>query len=128
MTGPADDPVLEVRDLRICVKRSGAEATILDGVDLEMAAFRAITAEEEAASALFHSLKRRRYAGAARLSPRNHVHKNAVAPFCTAVSRVLAATEEIGMKSGLLLDKSEEPWRFRVWVNLEPIISRPLDA
>ncbi len=36
MTGPADDPVLEVRDLRICVKRSGAEATILDGVDLEL--------------------------------------------------------------------------------------------
>jgi oligopeptide/dipeptide ABC transporter ATP-binding protein len=36
MNGSAGDRVLEVRDLKICVKRSGAQATILDGVDLAL--------------------------------------------------------------------------------------------
>lgn len=46
-----------------------------------MAAFRGITAEEEAASGLFHALKFRGYKNAALLNPRNHVHKSAVTPF-----------------------------------------------
>lgn len=50
-------------------------------VDAEMAAFRGITAEEEAASGLFHALKFRSYKNAGLLNPRNHVHKSAVTPF-----------------------------------------------
>ena len=55
-------------------------------VNRETAFFRTITAEEEAATAIFHSLKRLRYPGASGLNPRNHVHKNAVAPFLHAVA------------------------------------------
>jgi hypothetical protein len=100
----------------------------LDGVDLEMAAFRAITAEEEAATGLFHSLQRRGYLGARKLKPRNHIHKNALIPFCTAVSGVLAATQGMGLKSGLQLDKSENPWRFKVWLDVTPFAGTPLHA
>ena len=54
-----------------------------------MAMFRAITAEEEAATAIFHSLQRLRYPGASGLNPRNHIHKNALAPFLHAVEMAL---------------------------------------
>lgn len=47
--------------------------------DPEMAAFRALSAEEEASTAIIHALKRKQYVGARRLSVRNHGHKNAVA-------------------------------------------------
>lgn len=57
--------------------------------DREMAMFRAITAEEEAATAIFHSLQRLRYPGASGLNPRNHIHKNALAPFLHAVAMAL---------------------------------------
>src|SRR4030042_2912383 len=53
----------------------------LRATDTEMSMFRAITAEEEVATALFLSLKRRHYVGANRLKHRDHVHKNAVIPF-----------------------------------------------
>lgn len=61
-------------------------------LDDEMAAFRAITAEEEAATALIQALKARRYAGAERLRPWNHVHKSAFWPLVDAVNRVLVAS------------------------------------
>ena len=98
------------------------KACSLDGVDLEMAAFRAITAEEEAASAIFHSLRRRGYRGAEKLNIWKHLHKNAVVPFCKAVAGVLAMTEGAGIKSDLYLDKSENPWRFRVQINVEHVV------
>jgi len=59
----------------------------LRDVDLEMAVFRAITGEEEAARAIFHSLQRRQYSGASRLNWRRHEHKAAVAPFFDIVVR-----------------------------------------
>ena len=96
------------------------KAWVLEGVDNEMAAFRAITAEEEAASALFHSLKRLGYKGSDKLKVRNHIHKNAVIPFCRAVSGGLAHTEKSGIKTALYLDKSEKPWRFRIQIDFEP--------
>lgn len=115
---------------RHCIRnayRHLEKAWHLDGVDLQMAAFRAITAEEEAASGLFHALKRRGYAGATKLNPRNHVHKNSVVPFCIAVAGVLGATEGF-FKSGIKLDKSLEPWVFRVWLDLEAMVGHPLYA
>ena len=56
----------------------------------ELSIFLGITAEEESASALFHSLRRRRYQGAQFLNPKNHVHKTALHPFLLAVGRVMA--------------------------------------
>ncbi len=68
----------------------------LGAIDLNMAAFRAITAEEEAATALFHSLSRRRYPNAERLRPRDHRHKNAVAPFLDGIRACLGRAEQLG--------------------------------
>lgn len=53
----------------------------LISIDAEMAAFRCITAEEEAASGLMNVLKERKYENAEKLRQRDHVHKNAVIPF-----------------------------------------------
>lgn len=68
----------------------------LVGVDENMAAFRSITAEEEAATSLFLSLKRRGYKGADRLRHRDHRFKNAVAPFLAGVRTALAKAEQLG--------------------------------
>jgi hypothetical protein len=54
-------------------------------MDPEMAIFRAITGEEEASTAIFHSLKRHAYKGANLLKPYNHFQKSAVTPFLKAV-------------------------------------------
>lgn len=56
------------------------------GIDNEMACFRAITAQEEAASALINSLQARGYFNAARLHPKDHLHKLGIAPVIDACS------------------------------------------
>lgn len=66
--------------------------TLFD-IDKEMSAFRAITAEEEAASALILSLKQRGYPGADRISFRDHLHKTSLTPFLSAVQKVLSVTD-----------------------------------
>ena len=85
--------------------------------DPAMAALRAITAEEEAASALIQSLKRRRYDGARRLKHTNHVHKHAVVPFFEAIMRVLSDYVRDEEQAQLYLDVSADPpkllFRFR---------------
>jgi hypothetical protein len=53
----------------------------------EIAIFLGITCEEEAATAVFHALKKRRYIGAEKLSRKNHVHKLALHPFLLAIGR-----------------------------------------
>lgn len=58
-------------------------------IDPEMAVFRAITGEEESATAIFHSLRKHDYAGAKNLNPKKHFHKAAVVPFFQAVARDL---------------------------------------
>jgi len=58
--------------------------------DPEMAYFRAITAEEEAATAVISSLQQLRYDGAEKLSIRNHTHKQAMIPFFRAIEDSLA--------------------------------------
>lgn len=47
-------------------------------IDREMASFRAITAEEEAATALIRCIQLRRYNFANKFNPRDHQHKAAV--------------------------------------------------
>ena len=66
------------------------QAWALRTVDQEMAVLRAFTSEEEAASAVFHAIKRRKYRGADQLDQRSHIHKVAVRPFFQAVSEALS--------------------------------------
>lgn len=66
---------------------------ILHPIDSEMSLFRAITAEEEAATALFLALRQRKYKGADNLKLMNHLHKSAVSPFLDAVANLLVETK-----------------------------------
>lgn len=61
----------------------------LRDVDPEMALFRAITGEEEAARAIIHSLHRHRYEGASRLNWSAHRHKAAMVPFLAAIGTLI---------------------------------------
>jgi len=58
-------------------------------VDPEFAVLHAITAEEEAATAVFHALKRAKYDGSRGLNGRNHAHKAALLPFLQGVGEFL---------------------------------------
>jgi hypothetical protein len=69
----------------------------LIGVDEHMAIFRAITAEEEAASALFYVLKNNRYKNAGVLEEKNHVYKLGLFPFLKIVGHFI--TEGLGTDS-----------------------------
>lgn len=66
------------------------KAWSLREIDKEMAVFRAITAEEEAASALFHSLKALRYNNADKLLFRDHMFKLGLFPFLSSVALFLS--------------------------------------
>jgi hypothetical protein len=59
-------------------------AEALFDIDLEMSSFRAITAQEEAAAALFRALQLRKYPGADRLDLKRHDHKAALWPVLDA--------------------------------------------
>jgi hypothetical protein len=78
-------------------------------VDPAMAIFRAITAEEEASTALFHALKRHKYNGAEKLNFHNHIHKNSVIPCIDAVSRAFANIGEHAPTTQLFIDKEKNP-------------------
>lgn len=60
--------------------------------DIEMAMFRGITAEEEAASCLFFSLKNNGYKNANRLLFKEHTYKLGVVPFLNSISNFLSTT------------------------------------
>jgi hypothetical protein len=89
---------LELRVLKLVEKRPSPgrhaarnaihhieRALSIKDLDPEMAAFRAITGEEEASRAVIHALQRLRYPGAERLSHKQHRHKAAIVPFLAAV-------------------------------------------
>ena len=62
------------RNSMICINKAWG----LKDIDPEMAAFRAITAEEEAATAIIESLKARKYEGVKILNSREHPQKAAI--------------------------------------------------
>jgi hypothetical protein len=72
-----------------------------------MSLFRAITAEEEAATSLILALKARQYPNATTLDQHNHVHKSAVTPYLHAVNNLIAATN--CPKTTLIIHTSGEP-------------------
>jgi hypothetical protein len=69
-------------------------AWALAELDPEMAAFRAITAEEESATAVFHAIRRRKYIGSEKLNPHDHVQKNALFPFFSAIAELLEQADK----------------------------------
>jgi hypothetical protein len=114
------------------------KAWVLHPVDSEMSSFRAITAEEEAATAVIRALRHQSYPNAENLSDRNHVHKSALWPFIGAVSdkmvekNIIAPTVslqvkgdpriellfDIGSRGGLdrpLWGRPNEPFNFSMW-------------
>lgn len=64
-------------------------------IDPEFAALHAITAEEEAARAIFHALQRHRYPNSDRLKWQRHEFKAAVLPFFQAVRHLLADMKDL---------------------------------
>jgi hypothetical protein len=66
------------------------KAWLIRQLDPEMALFRLITAEEEAATALILALRQQKYPGAHLLDHHRHQHKSAITPFLVAVQNLLA--------------------------------------
>jgi len=92
-------------------------------VEPTMAAFCALTAEEEAANAIFHSLRRNRYQGWEKISPRDHKFKVALYPFITAVADLLQRTADtLRLEPQLFLD-ADKRWMLRFRLPQE--IARP---
>lgn len=63
----------------------------LKEIDPEMAVFRAITAEEEAATAIFLVLKEQGYHNASKIRFKDHAYKQALEPFLRAISKAIEA-------------------------------------
>jgi hypothetical protein len=83
-------------------------------VDPEMSAFRAITGEEESATAIFHALQRRKYAGSRGLRPRDHRTKSAVIPFLDALALAFANMEPLNLRPTLEIDTHRMHKRIQV--------------
>ena len=99
-------------------------------IDPAMAIFRSITAEEEAATALFRSLQDLKYPRASEILLRNHLHKAAAYPFILSVVKhttYLKFNGIEGLKLGI--PKNETPPRLKVALILngkfEGIVAQP---
>jgi len=89
----------------------------IKAVGRTMALFQALTAEEEAATAVLQVLRRRKYPDADALNPKSHVHKNAVIPFFDGMTRVLATIQD-PPELRFVLDSNFTPPRLRFAVQL----------
>ena len=84
----------------------------LADVDPAMAIFRAITAEEEAATGLLRALQTRNYPKAGNLSVRNHLHKAAVFPFILGIIKHTSYLKIGGIEEARLgIPKDKHPPR-----------------
>lgn len=78
-------------------------AAAIAQIDPAMAAFRGLTAEEEAASGLMYCIKERGYKNADRLKPKDHAHKNAASPFLDVLTLFFSETKPSNFKEARLL-------------------------
>lgn len=88
-------------------------------IDPEMSAFRAITAEEEAASALLLSIQQKKYPGSDRLNHRDHVQKIALTPFFKAVSKTLERIDFA--KLTIRLNESATPPTVNILIDMNSV-------
>lgn len=95
------------------------KAITLLPVDREMASFRAMTAQEESAAALFKALQYQKYPGANCLNPRNHDHKWAVWLVIEAARMAVGKT----FKGQMTLHLRAEPAMVQVSTPLSQISS-----
>lgn len=82
----------------------------LKDIDSAMAIFRAIHAEEEAATALLRALQARGYAGSGELQPKDHLQKAAVYPYLCAIAKHTSYLRMNGVKEvrlGIPKDESK---------------------
>lgn len=86
------------------------------GIDPEMAMFRAITAEEEAATAVFFALRQRQYDRATATEFRSHVHKLGVYPFLMQINDFFASLKHLPRTR---LRRIEEQGQPRLVVEIE---------
>lgn len=93
-------------------------AWLLRNLDQGMAAFRAITAEEEAATALIFALKHRKYPNAERLDHHRHDHKVAVFALIQVVSKILSRQE---YKPEVHLVDGEDQPKFRLQFDINKL-------
>lgn len=100
-----------------------ARAKTLLPIDREIASFRAITAAEEAASALIRSLQLRGYPGAEQVDLRKHPHKAAVPFFLNAVRSEIAGDRQIDLTVTLSVD----PPKLTVAVPIHQFVDLPDD-
>ena len=90
-------------------------AWMIRQVDPEMAYFRCGCAEEEAATAIFHALKRLRYTNCKKINFRNHLHKLAVHPFLWSVYKMTESFFENKCEPLVTITEGERPsiyWSF----------------
>lgn len=85
-------------------------------IDPEMAMFRAITAEEEAATAVFFALRQRQYERATTIPFRNHVWKLGLYPFLMQINNFFASLKNIPRTR---LRKIEERGQPRLVIEIE---------
>jgi hypothetical protein len=94
-----------------------SKAWDLRSIDREMAVFRSFCAEEEAAAAIFHALKRLRYPGAERLRHRDHVQRVAVMPFFWMINKAFTMVYEQGFQPAVTI--REEEGRKRITLSIQ---------
>lgn len=100
-------------------------------IDPAMALFRAITAEEEAASALLRALLAKGYAETSKLMPKDHLQKAAVYPFLVAIAKHTSYLRINGIKEVRLgIPKHDETPRLQLALVLggvnDGIVARPV--
>ncbi|MGN2624120.1 hypothetical protein ACTCUN_13135 [Stutzerimonas balearica] len=85
----------------------------LKDIDPAMSIFRAITAEEEAATGLLRALQARGYAAPGELLPKDHLQKAAVYPYLRAIAKHTSYLRVNGIKEVRLgIPKDEEKPNF----------------
>jgi len=96
------------------------KAWALRSIDPAMAAFRAITAEEEAATALIVALKQRQYPNADKINFRNHDHKASIGALISVLSTEVFS--KIGHKPRVLLSENPNPLFARIQIDLNELM------
>jgi hypothetical protein len=84
----------------------------------EVAAFLAITAEEEAATAIFAALRKRKYNHASSFKVRDHKHKAGVYPFLKLLGEVLGPLKH-GLPLNLFFDEKDDALRVRMPIEIQ---------
>jgi hypothetical protein len=92
----------------------------LKDIDPSMAIFRAITAEEEAATGLLRALQSRGYANPGELLPKDHLQKAAVYPYLRAIAKHTSYLRMNGIKDvRLVIPRYDEKPRLQLALLLD---------